>query len=238
MKQQQVTLKIGTPCGQRWYEMTQNDRGRLCSQCSKTVIDFTHLTDSEIIKIINQSQDKLCGRLSARQLNRCITTKQQTNYSTFYKVVLGLLFIGNTQRSNAEMGQEIPKYEVSDVSTKPNLEIEPSVTVSDTLKSTIYGKVIDEATKEPILFASVTIKNTDIGVTTDIEGKFNITIPENITTDTITLVVRYVGYENTEMTIDRKNLTTVTEILVISTEAVLMGDMIIIEKQKKWWQRK
>lgn len=56
-------------------------------------------------------------------------------------------------------------------------------------KSTLIGKVIDEETKEPIIGANVVVKGTTNGVTTDINGNFTFSAPENST-----LVISSIGY--------------------------------------------
>lgn len=47
--------------------------GRHCSSCSKTIIDFSVLTDAEIIAVINSSKGAVCGRFADDQLHRNIT---------------------------------------------------------------------------------------------------------------------------------------------------------------------
>ena len=65
--------------------------------------------------------------------------------------------------------------------------------------STIQGKVTDE-TGKPVASASVTIKGTTRGTTTDGNGMFTIAAsPGNV------LVVSYVGYANREITVGREN---------------------------------
>jgi hypothetical protein len=56
---------------------------------------------------------------------------------------------------------------------------------------TIVGTVTDKETSEPIPYASVLLPDHSIGVLTDVDGKFNITIP----TDFDSLEIAFVGYE-------------------------------------------
>lgn len=88
MKRENYILKIENPCGQDWTSMTKTNMGKFCSHCSKTVIDFSHLTDNEVIQIIEQTSDKLCGRLTQEQLNRVMRLYQPTNNSRFYKILV------------------------------------------------------------------------------------------------------------------------------------------------------
>ncbi|MBS1595356.1 MAG: hypothetical protein JST90_13650 [Bacteroidetes bacterium] len=42
-------LTIPTPCHERWDDMTATERGAFCHSCSKEVIDFSAMTDSELL---------------------------------------------------------------------------------------------------------------------------------------------------------------------------------------------
>ena len=67
----------------------------------------------------------------------------------------------------------------------------------------LAGKIIDKNTKETLIGASVWLKDTSIGGTTDMDGNFNINVPGG---KTVTLVISYLGYANIEKEIsDRKS---------------------------------
>ena len=59
----------------------------------------------------------------------------------------------------------------------------------------LAGKIIDKNTKETLIGASVWLKDTSIGGTTDMDGNFNINVPGG---KTVTLVISYLGYANIE----------------------------------------
>ncbi|MBK9981735.1 MAG: carboxypeptidase-like regulatory domain-containing protein [Saprospiraceae bacterium] len=63
----------------------------------------------------------------------------------------------------------------------------------DLMKMRVAGKVVDEITGEPILFAPINIANTNLFELTDIDGNFNFYIPE----PTAEIVVEYTGYFST-----------------------------------------
>lgn len=72
----------------------------------------------------------------------------------------------------------------------------------------LTGSVIDE-NRDPVIGASVTIPNTNIGTVTDFNGRFQLSIPEEYNTIQIT----YLGYKNQIINISDKN--------TISTQLVL-----------------
>ena len=66
----------------------------------------------------------------------------------------------------------------------------------------INGQVFDQLTKEELIGANIVWKNQNIGVTTNINGQFEINLPANIFP--IQLTVSYIGYSN-KMIIIEKN---------------------------------
>ena len=62
---------------------------------------------------------------------------------------------------------------------------------------TVRGRVTDASTDEPIPFASVHLEGTMVGVSTDAEGEYVITIPENGA-----LIFSSIGYRSKEVNID------------------------------------
>jgi hypothetical protein len=64
-------LHIPKPCHQGWHNMQPNDGGRYCSHCSKTVVDFTQMSDAAIQQYFVQQQGQgVCGRFNNTQLQR------------------------------------------------------------------------------------------------------------------------------------------------------------------------
>lgn len=62
-------ISIPTPCHEDWNEMTPNDRGRHCSSCDKTVIDFTLWQLEDIAAYLRKHREKkVCGRFKNHQL--------------------------------------------------------------------------------------------------------------------------------------------------------------------------
>ena len=68
--------------------MTTIEQGKYCSVCSKNLIDFTSLSDSAIIGLIEKSNGKVCGRFNEKQLNRIIEIKEKQSIGTgIYKLL-------------------------------------------------------------------------------------------------------------------------------------------------------
>jgi hypothetical protein len=52
--------------------MQPAEKGRHCQSCCKTVVDFTEMSDAEIIRHLSQAGPHVCGRLMPDQLNRAL----------------------------------------------------------------------------------------------------------------------------------------------------------------------
>lgn len=71
------------------------------------------------------------------------------------------------------------------------------VAVSGWAQREIAGQVVDNESKTPIAGVSVTVKNTNVGTTTDGNGNFRLVVPANATS----LVFSYTGYSSNEVPI-------------------------------------
>ncbi|CAM1352251.1 TonB-dependent receptor [Tenacibaculum halocynthiae] len=101
-------------------------------------------------------------------------------------------------------------------------------------KGTVSGTVTDkEMNGEPLPFASVYIKGTSIGGTTDIDGKYSISVPAG----NKILVFSFVGYETVEKAIVVKaNQTIVVNQELGPNEGVALDNVIInatVSKEKE-----
>ena len=64
-------------------------------------------------------------------------------------------------------------------------------------QSTVKGKVTDKS-GAPLIGATVSIKNTTIGVITDVNGESSLTTKNNLTNKNI-LVFKFIGYKKKEV---------------------------------------
>lgn len=105
-------------------------------------------------------------------------------------------------------------------------ETQIEVYINDTK---ITGKVTDE-NGEGLPGATVTVKGTAIGTITDIDGNYQLTVPDV----TATLVFSFVGYESREVTIDGRSsidvsldldIQSLSEVVVIGYQTVQKKDL-------------
>ncbi len=67
------SFKIPEPCSEDWNQMTPSAKGRFCSSCEKTVMDFTEMSSFEISNYLKENvHNGVCGRIFKSQLDRVV----------------------------------------------------------------------------------------------------------------------------------------------------------------------
>ena len=84
---------------------------------------------------------------------------------------------------------------------------------------TITGVVTDAETGAPVSFASVIVKGTTTGVSTDIDGNYSITAPSNAI-----LQFSFMGYETAEIPVNGQAIINVT----LNADAEVLEDAIVV----------
>jgi hypothetical protein len=98
-----LLISIPEPCSQPWEDMTASATGRFCTHCSKTVVDFTGMSDAALLNYIKKN-GMGCGRFSDSQLERVIVPAVLPNRKFWPQLFLSLgLFFGILKES---AGQE------------------------------------------------------------------------------------------------------------------------------------
>jgi len=65
-----MRISIENPCHEDWQKMTPESQGRFCQACEKTVVDFSKMSDAEILYYFSQPRnEKVCGRFRSEQLS-------------------------------------------------------------------------------------------------------------------------------------------------------------------------
>jgi hypothetical protein len=68
-----ITLQVNEPCHENWDNMNPNEQGRFCNSCQKSVVDFTTMTDTQVLNFFKLNKENTCGRFYDDQLNKPIT---------------------------------------------------------------------------------------------------------------------------------------------------------------------
>jgi hypothetical protein len=239
-----IQLSIPTACHEDWNKMTQVEKGKFCSSCQKVVVDFTNMSDAEIIAYFKKPKDSVCGRFYDDQLNREINVppKRIPWLKYFFQIAIPafLMSFKVSGQTKQLQGRVMPKLCVIPDSTLSNTKItKPAlenalqgraggvvIQKSNSGKTaTMAGKITDE-NGMPIAFASVFIKGTQIGTHADSTGNFSICVNEGQST----LLVTAVGYSAKEVSV---NTTNPTNVVLVSLNQAWMGELVIVKHTKR-----
>ena len=232
-KTKQYRLRVESPCSENWEQMLPSEKGKFCQSCSKHVIDFTNLSDKEIINIISKSSGNICGKLTVMQLNRPIYFKKEKAYATpFSKIAASFLLLGLTHSNTAHSSEiknhiaiELPKE------LKKEKKIEEQIATDSII--TVKARVLDATTKEALPGVVVQIKNSHHAVFTDVSGYFKLDVRSD--EFPVLLEISYTGYVTRAISL--KTAPTIENDILLKTDKKLdvMGKLMVepAPKQKK-----
>jgi hypothetical protein len=229
MKTKQIT--IPQPCNQQWEHMQQQDEGRFCNSCAKTVTDFTAYDDAAFIAYFQHIKTKPCGRFTQRQLALEIPIYRTSLLRPvkYYKyLTAGLLSIVSIPFETQAKQAEVITLNAAQHSGP---EIQQSLPPTGAGTLTIKGKVVDEKGKH-MPAATITIQGTDTGLITDFDGNFALDISADKRNSTV-LLVTSVGYGT-----KRVSLADYGDNITISlTEPAMLGGPDFVMVKPSLWKR-
>ncbi len=175
---QKLQLSIPEPCHENWQQMTPTDQGRFCNACAKEVIDFSTMTDIQVLNYFtNMTNEKVCGRALPEQLDRTISRPAQPKKRLFWYWNYFVMFFIFFAKGNNAKAQNCTKPS-TELSPAKNVELRGDVViVAGQMKSEsrqIISGVILDSKNNTIPFASVKVKGTLMGVSADVNGVFKI----------------------------------------------------------------
>ena len=168
MFENKLKIQIPEPCSQLWNKMDKVDNGRFCNQCNKNLIDFTNFSDKELINFVQNNQSKVCGRFKKTQLEKFYFDKRIVfNFTKYKKIVAALLSFNlvNNDAGASHTSVLNSTFNIQEINYKKesNSKFIELPIIKDTIAKVIKGIVLEAESKKPLLFASIVIKNTQIG---------------------------------------------------------------------------
>ncbi len=81
-----LRVSIENPCHEDWQKMTPETQGRFCQACEKTVVDFSKMSDAEILQYFSKPKaEKVCGRFRSDQLSPNVEGPELSNAESEYR---------------------------------------------------------------------------------------------------------------------------------------------------------
>jgi hypothetical protein len=208
-----ANISIPMPCRENWDKMDIAEKGRFCASCQKTVYDFTKSSDREILERINSGQS-LCGRFLKTQLDRELANPKKKN--SFWIAAAGSLLAFLDIGTHNVLAQDKPAIVQTDATLIDDLSRKSDSIAGNLI--TISGIISDGV--GPLPGAYITIKDTNIGTTSDFDGKYSIKAKVGQT-----LVYSFIGMHEKEF-IAHKNNADVTLEKNICLDDMAVGRMV------------
>jgi hypothetical protein len=174
----ELHLSIASPCSESWEQMTPATQGRFCASCSKTVINFSTMTDSELLDWFAKHPGPVCGRFLPGQLERPLMEqpKKKPGLARYWHYLVALLLSSTELAAQTKPAkpvkplatQQIPFGREGQYLTGDTLIFEKPESPPEVLQ----GTVVDEKGR-PLSFATILYKEHK-GVVADSIGRFSI----------------------------------------------------------------
>ncbi len=226
----QYTIRQTFACDNKFEEMTQVRGGRHCGDCNKTVVDFTQMSDEDIVQyLLNNTHT--CGLLKKNQVNRPIYLYNQRKKSTWPAIaamlIAGLVtlastpsFAGNTHPNTIKFSYPVD-----------GKKVEPS---RNEQKITVH--IYNSTTNAPISYGMVYIDGVGYFYS-DANGKAEIVInyTEDKKPENYYVTVSAGGYATKSYTIKEKELQKISganiymDVLENNQDEILPAGMIAID---------
>jgi TonB-dependent SusC/RagA subfamily outer membrane receptor len=191
--------------------MTPTQQGRFCNACAKEVVDFSTMTDIQVLNYFtNMTSEKVCGRALPEQLDRTISRPEPPKKRLFWYWNYFVMFFMFFAKGNNAKAQSCTKP-ATELSPLKNVELRGDVVVKgetqiNDKQHVVSGKITDKD-GNPVSFASIRVKRISMGVSADANGVYSIKIKPNSI-----LVVSAAGFNDVEVVVGTQSfLNTILE---------------------------
>jgi hypothetical protein len=141
--------------------MNLETQGRFCQSCSKTVTDFSAMSDSQVLQLLSNASGDTCGRFAEDQLTRQIhlpsTPAKKTFWAYMLSMFLPVMVAGRLNAQKKVNAKQATEQKVNSKMAKP-LE---AVAVTD-LKDSDSTSFCD--TTKPIVGSGDPFENYKMGM--------------------------------------------------------------------------
>jgi len=215
-------LRIPEPCKEGWDNMTPAEKGRFCSSCQKEVIDFTSMSDSQLIAFFKKpSTGSVCGRFNNIQLDHDfeIPRKRIPWLKYFFTVAVPTFFAVSKAKAQGQAEIFIKADTTSSLVSVKKMG-RPDIAFD---KRTILGKVVDEE-GEPIAFATISCGN----IRAKADGVGNFAIKPVSVQDSVSITASAAGHLDKTIAIVNADLLKQQNIVLKALQREMMEELVTI----------
>ncbi len=236
MKRSNYLLKIDNPCPEDWAAMSPTDSGRYCANCAKNVIDFTGLSDDQVLAVIKKSSGSLCGRLEEGQMNRYLMRKAEpSNKAWFFRLMAGIFLLSASESKAQEIIVREPMAMVKPPTQQEKFEKMSKASPDYKLKIWVKGQVVSAETKHPVSEAIVSMGRLGRGAMTDGDGYFKYLLPDSLADKPTSLRIVHPQAGHISLTITASEFPEVIELVPFDPAKAMVGGRLTVV-ERKWWQ--
>jgi hypothetical protein len=220
---EKIKLSIPQPCHEDWNKMTPAAQGKFCNSCSKEVIDFTNMSDQQLVAFFKKPGG-VCGRFREEQLDHEMSIPRKRIPWAKYLFQVSLPALLFSFRAAAQTSKPKLTGDTICVPVKHPLMLGKPVAI--THYPPINGIIKDES-NNPVPFVTVLVKGTQKGITCNAEGKFQLDISRQLP---VTLVVSGVGFVEREVVISSETPVVKMERSVMGS---LAGEVVVVSNKSR-----
>ncbi len=217
-----LSLNIPKPCTEKWTNFSPTSTGGFCTSCSKVVTDFTVMSDEQIIILVSNSSQPVCGRFRPDQMKTYIPVASvniRPGFTLLRASLMGLFILLVSKPASARMLHEKLKTEMVFSSDE---RVEESSSMNQT--PVITGIVRDKWDKSGLPGINVYIEGRTEGTVTDVNGRF--VLRATVQAGDV-LVFSFIGYETKEYKVPKA----IDEVLELDIELYMdvsiMGEVAV-----------
>ena len=219
-----LSLSIPTPCAEKWGNFAPAINGGFCNSCSKVVVDFTKMSDSEILNFFTAQQAHTCGRFRADQLKTYsapallkVTPGMKLLKVGFVSLLLLLVSKQGTAQTITTKAKMVTVQHLLGRVAQPNDAPALDQIIRGTVKSSEDGSTLSGV--------NISLKGSAVGVVSDTNGSFE--FPQQLKEGDV-LVFSFIGLNTKEYSVPKKN--NEDSVIVMSMQMcdmVMMGEVTI-----------
>ena len=207
---------IPTPCAQPWAVMSPTLSGRHCAACQTEVVDFTRMTQTEILAYLRGQRGRaVCGRLRAEQLAPARPLSAAAGrWRSWASALLTLGSLGTILLPGAAAQVPVPRAATAqeqlgpahllgkDLAQQPESEaaLRKRIAANPVV---VRGVVLDAYDHRPAPGVTVLMNGSLWGTSTNEAGEFELTVTPH--RRHVELVISFIGYKTIVKTIPLKD---------------------------------
>jgi hypothetical protein len=225
-----INIKVPKPCHENWNNMTPKEQGHFCDACQKVVVDFTVMSDKEMLDHISKAAGQsVCGRFANDQLNGKVevpANKRRFSLAYVWNLLLAtvLFFESCNDTTTGEVVCEKPAVQQGAVEGHTVGMVPAAVdTTQSKVPAEIKGKVFNVGTSLPVAGAEVYIVGSKQKAVTDSKGRFSLTSEDH---NTITLEVSAQNFFTKTVQLNSKGDWEHVKVM-LAEEAFIMGEIAV-----------